>query len=95
MSFHTTGHFLYDLIIRIAGEEHKDYATILIGWKEIVGKAVAEKAKPVKFENSILKVAVSNNIWMQELILYKHKIRAQYRKNFKIDIQDIIFFVNT
>ncbi|MDP8209720.1 MAG: DUF721 domain-containing protein, partial [Candidatus Stygibacter australis] len=77
MAFRATGDFLYDLIIRIAGEDNKDYTTILMGWKKIVGKSVAEKAKPVKYENNVLKVTVSNNIWLQEMILYKHKIRAK------------------
>jgi len=40
-------------------------------------------------------VTVSNNIWLQEMILYKHKIRAKYRKKYGLDIQDIIFFVKT
>jgi len=95
MAFRATGDFLHELIIRIAGEDNRDYTTILMGWKKIVGKSVADKAKPVKFENDVLKVAVTNNIWLQEMILYKHKIRAKYRNKYGLDIQDIIFFVKT
>ncbi len=95
MSFHTAGHFLNDLIIRLAGEKFRDYSTILLGWKKIVGKTVADKAKPVKFEHGVLKVAVNNNVWLQELILYKHKIRSRYRKKYNLEIKDIIFFINS
>jgi len=95
MSFHTTGQFLNNLITRLAGERFKEYSIILLGWKNIVGKLVADKAKPVNFEHGILKVAVTNNVWLQELILYKHKIRSQYRKKHNLEIKDIIFFINS
>lgn len=95
MAFQSTGKLLESLIIRIAGEKLRDFSYILLGWKDIVGKIVADKAKPVKYENGILKVAVRNNIWLQELILYKYKIKAQFRKRYQLEIKDIIFFIKT
>jgi predicted nucleic acid-binding Zn ribbon protein len=95
MGFKSTSNFLNDLVISLAGEELRDYSIILIGWKNIVGRIVADKAKPVNINNGVLKVAVRNNIWLQELILYKHKIRSQYKKKHGLDLKDIIFYVNT
>lgn len=95
MAFRETGSMLNILISRIAGEKLRDYSFILMGWKEIVGRQVSQKAKPRKYENGILKVSVQNNIWLQELILYKHKIRAQYKKKYGIEIKDIIFYLKT
>jgi predicted nucleic acid-binding Zn ribbon protein len=95
MSFQSAGNFLNDLIYRLAGEKLRDYSTILLAWKNIVGKPVAGKAKPVKFENGVLSVAVTNSVWLQELILYKHKIRSKYRLRHNIEIRDIIFYINS
>lgn len=95
MSLQNSSFFLKELILRLAGENQQDLCLIKLEWKNTVGSAFAAKAKPVRFDNGILKVAVENNIWLQELILYKHKFRAVYLKKHKLDIKDIIFFVKT
>ena len=93
--FRLPASLLDDLILRIAGEKLRNYAAIRLKWESVVGKNTAANANPVFFDKGVLKVAVSNNIWLQELILYKHKIRARYKKLYDINIENIIFFIGT
>lgn len=80
-------------ILNIAGDKYRDYTRILMLWRRIVGKKVADNASPARLDNGVLKVAVKNSIWMQEMILYKYKIIATYKKHGLL-IKDIIFFLD-
>jgi len=43
-------------------------------WEEAVGPRIAERAQPETLRNSVLVVAVSSSVWMQELSFLKQKI---------------------
>lgn len=93
MSIRSLGDILNKAILNIAGEKYRNYTRILLQWKNIVGEKVAENSSPAHFNNGILKVAVKNSIWMQEMILYKYRIISSYKKK-GIQIKDIIFYLD-
>jgi hypothetical protein len=94
MAFKSVSDYLSEVILQIAGNKYRNYAQIRLRWQEIVGASVAANATPRNFDNGILKVSVKNNIWLQEMVLYKYKIISTYKK-FDLPIKDIIFFLNS
>ena len=44
-------------------------------WKEVVGPVVADSARPFWIRNGILRVMVSDSIWLQELQFQEEGIR--------------------
>lgn len=46
----------------------------LLEWEQIIGKKIAPFVKPVKFENGILWVSVSDPVWRSEIFNYKEKL---------------------
>jgi len=61
-------------------------------WEKIAGPAVASHAKPVRWQGSVLVVAVEHPSWMQELVFLKPTILENVRETIpKIDISDIRF----
>ena len=95
MNFTKTNSAIYQLVFDIAGPEKKDFISIAFGWKHVVGKLLAERAFIHKIENNILFVAVTNNVWMQELVLQKQMIKAKIFDQLKIKILDIVFFITS
>ncbi|HRY83452.1 MAG TPA: DUF721 domain-containing protein [Candidatus Cloacimonadota bacterium] len=81
------------VIYRLGGEKYAPFIAACYSWKDAVGPLLAEKSRPLKVENGILYVAVSNNSWMQELVLLKSKILARYRREPGLGINDIIFVI--
>jgi len=67
---------------------------ILNSWEKAVGEAVAERTRPVSVKNRVLRVKVTNSVWMQELQFMKEliiqKLHEQTGKNF---LQDLRFFI--
>ena len=93
MSLVQAGDKLHDLVYSIAGNEHKDILTLFFNWKKIVGNILSDRASIHKLEHNVLFIAVSNNVWMQELILRKSKIIADIDLILKIKLDDIVFFL--
>jgi len=44
-------------------------------WAEVVGPAVAANARPARIKNGVLRVAVSDSIWLQELKYQEETVR--------------------
>jgi len=85
-----------DRIIKlIAGDKYKEFIDIYRNWKPVVGALLAEKSHPIKYENSVIYVLVSNNVWLQELVLMKSKIKQDLKSKLKTKINDIVFFIRT
>ncbi len=95
MNFTTTDTAIQKLVYKIAGEENRDFISLAFGWKKIVGKLLAERAFIHKIENNTLFVAVTNNVWMQDLVLKKQMIKAKIFAQLKIEIFDIVFFITS
>ena len=53
-----------------------DDAKIWEVWNEVVGPDIAENASPVQIKDGVLKVAVANALWLQDLLYDETSIRA-------------------
>ncbi len=95
MAWNGINKLLYQTLIRLAGEKYGDFINAYRCWKLVVGELMAEKSYPIKFEKKVLYVAVSNNTWMQELVLLKQSIIAKYRLEHGIEIKQIVFLVKS
>ena len=95
MDFKVAGNAMSRLVYSIAGEKYKDFVTIGLNWKRIVGKYLAKYSKVVKFEKGVLFVGVSNNVWMQELLLRKKDIMQKIQSRLDIPINDIVYYLRT
>jgi len=67
---------------------------ILNSWDRAVGEAIAERTQPVSVKNRVLRVKVTNSVWMQELQFMKDliikKLHEQIGENL---LQDLRFFM--
>ena len=95
MAFFEAGNIIKNVVYNIAGSDYKDLVTLVFGWKRLVGKLLSERAKIIKHENKVLFIAVTNNVWMQELILRKYQIIKDIEEKLFIKLDDIIFFIGT
>jgi len=83
------------LVYTIAGPEYRDLVTLSFHWERILGKLLAEKAVILKLENKVLFVGVSNNVWMQELVLMKRKILFDIKRTCGLKLNNIIFTIKS
>ena len=56
---------------------HPEDADIWKFWNEIVGDAISKNAEPSRVRNGILRVTVSDPIWLQELQFMEGRIRER------------------
>ena len=65
-------------------------------WPQIVGKAIAERAKPEAIRNKVLIVRVENSAWAQELSFQKQIIKTRLNNFLGVEqaISDIHFYVS-
>lgn len=65
-------------------------------WPQIVGKAIAEKAKPEAIRNKVLIVRVESSAWAQELSFQKSIIQTRLNNFLGVEqaITDIHFYVS-
>ncbi|MDY6915311.1 MAG: DUF721 domain-containing protein [Candidatus Cloacimonadota bacterium] len=85
------GDALKQLLYSIAGEKYKDLVTISINWEGIVGKLLAERTNIKSLRHNTLFVGVSNNVWLQELVLRKQQIIEDIKLTLNIPLKDIVF----
>ena len=88
-----SGNAIKDLVYTIAGEQNHDLVAIAFGWKTIVGNLLAERASIVKLENGVLFIAVTNNVWMQELVLRRSQLLSDIDRILHIRLSHIVFFL--
>ena len=93
MRFFKTGNDVKDLVFSIAGEENHDLIAVAFGWKKIVGNLLAERASIVKLENGVLFIAVTNNVWMQELVLRRSQLISDINRILHVKLSNIVFFM--
>lgn len=93
MRFFKTGNVVKDLVFSIVGEENHDLIAVAFGWKKIVGNLLAERASIVKLENGVLFIAVTNNVWMQELVLRRSQLISDINRILHVKLSNIVFFM--
>ena len=93
MRFIKTGNAVKDIVFNIAGKENHDLVAVAFGWKTIVGNLLAERASIVKLENGVLFIAVTNNVWMQELVLRRSQLISDINRILHVKLSNIVFFM--
>ncbi|MDA3813176.1 MAG: DUF721 domain-containing protein [Candidatus Cloacimonetes bacterium] len=88
-----SGNAVKDLVYSIAGEDNHDLIAIAFGWKSIVGDLLAERASIIKLENGVLFIAVTNNVWMQELVLRRSQLISDVNRMLHVKLSNIVFFL--
>ena len=72
---------LKDIIGNLLGDGtlpfNPDDANIWKVWDEIVGPAISKNARPSRIKNGMLRVTVSDPIWLQELKFLESDIREK------------------
>jgi len=59
-------------------------------WDKVVGKQIANRARPLRFRQGILEVQVDHPVWMQQLQMLKPQILAKLNQQLpNADITDI------
>ena len=67
---------------------------ILDAWKRAVGRGIAEQTQPLRIQNRVLQVRVSNSVWMQQLQFMKGMILQKVREETGVaDLVDLRFFL--
>lgn len=84
---------LQNLLLKILGEENKDYITLTLNWSSIVGKYLAENSYVYNIENNVLFIGVGNSVVMQEFCLMRDRLQEKISQQLQIKFKDIIFFI--
>ena len=67
---------------------------ILDCWKKAVGRGIAEQTQPLRIQNRVLQVRVSNSVWMQQLQFMKGMILQKVREETGLmELEDLRFFL--
>jgi hypothetical protein len=67
---------------------------LLGAWAEAVGEGVAERTQPMRIENGVLFLKVTNSVWMQQLQFMKELIIKKLHEKTGIDwVQDLRFYM--
>jgi hypothetical protein len=67
---------------------------ILDSWKRAVGRGIAEQTQPLRIQNRVLQVRVSNSVWMQQLQFMKGMILQRVREETGVaDLVDLRLFL--
>ncbi len=67
---------------------------LLGAWSEVVGEGVAERTQPVRIENRVLLLKVTNSVWMQQLQFMKELIIKKLHDKTGIDwVKDLRFYI--
>ena len=67
---------------------------VLDSWKRAVGRGIAEQTQPLRIQNRVLQVRVSNSVWMQQLQFMKGMILQRVREETGVaDLVDLRLFL--
>ncbi|MBC8312660.1 MAG: DUF721 domain-containing protein [Candidatus Cloacimonetes bacterium] len=95
-SFTSAKKIIENLIRNISKNKFSREIKIGLLWSQAIGKILSQKAFVSKLEKDILFVNVTNNVWLQELVLNKLEILEKINKklNPKEQIKEIIFSIS-
>ncbi len=84
---------LTGLLLKIGGENQKDFIILSLKWREIVGDYIAENSRIQKLEDKVAFISVNNSIFLQEMILLRADIKERIKKKLGVELKDIVFYV--
>ncbi|MEF3694242.1 MAG: DUF721 domain-containing protein [Candidatus Cloacimonadota bacterium] len=83
------------MVMQLAGERFRDFVVLYRSWAAVVGDILSSRSYPIKYDKGFLYIAVSNNVWLQELVLLKKKIMLELNKRTGISINEVYFVIRT
>lgn len=83
------------MVMKLAGDRFRDFVILYRNWAGVVGDLLAGMSHPIKCDKGLLYIAVSNNVWLQELVILKKKIIYELTLKTGIVITDIYFVIRT
>ena len=84
---------LKKILLKIAGEKHRDLVTIALAWKPLVGDILAEKSKITRYDRGVLYIKAANHIWMQDFVLNKPELLLKLKEKTGLEIKNILFTI--
>ncbi len=93
MAFRHAHTALFDLVYRLAGEERREFVSVIFAWENIIGSLLAQRAFVHNIKDKTLYVAVQHNMWQLEMGLQKQDILAKLNKLGGVNLQEMIIFV--
>ncbi len=89
------GSAIDELLYWLAGEENRDFMTLCLQWKKLVGELIADRSFVQRFENGNLHIGVENSVWMQELVLNRVRLLEQLNQLPDIEVKELVFFIRS
>lgn len=74
MALHALNHLIQALEQQGTWQEHRRFQRLLACWNQLVGDAVAARTRPVGIQKDVLRVAVCNAVWAQNLAFERQRI---------------------
>lgn len=66
----------------------------MASWQRAVGPGISEQTQPIRIQNRILYICVSNSVWMQQLQFMKGMILGKIKEETGVDaLEEIRFFI--
>ena len=93
MSISTTVCAMQNLLVRMFGDKYRDYVTVALNWRNVVGDYLYKHSKVMKIQQDIIFIGVSNSVVMQELILIREDLKQKINRKLSLDIKDIVFYI--
>ncbi|NMF84881.1 DUF721 domain-containing protein [Nodosilinea sp. P-1105] len=91
MALDPIGHVFHQLEQQPRWRNRGQFRQILNRWPQIVGEVVALQAAPVRLDQGVLHVAVSNPMWAQTLTLERLTILTKVNDTVQLGLKDIRF----
>ena len=62
-------------------------------WPEVVGPKLSNRCHPLKLQNLVLTIGVSNSTWLTQLQFMKLELIEKVKEKLQISLKDILFRV--
>ncbi|MDP8231358.1 MAG: DUF721 domain-containing protein [Candidatus Zophobacter franzmannii] len=95
MSWRNAGGSVKKILLRIAGDKHRDLVLFALSWEKAVGPTMAERSFVDGFRHGQLFIGVTNSVWLQELSLNKKIIMNRLNQEHKNKVKDMVFFIKS
>ena len=92
-NFEKIGKTIEKILINYGIDKKVKESEIIVFWKEVTGKKIAEKTTPLKVIDGKLFIKVSNPSWRNELMLVRPKIIKKINSRIGSQILKEIIFV--
>jgi hypothetical protein len=82
---------LPNLLLGIFGNDRKDFITLSLGWRSIVGDYIADRTNVISMKESVIYIGVTNSVILQELVLLKEDITEKIQRRLSLTVNRLYF----